>query len=403
MESRTTRIAALALLVLGAVFFSPSKASEASGDESQAFDAAIAMLCDKRLVLLGEDAGHGAGSTVALKGRITRALVERCGFSAVYFESPLYEFLHLEERLAAGHATPELLADAVGALWAGTVEFEPTLAWLWPQIQAGSLDVRGLDIQVGGLTQHYSAQALPARLARHAGRARATCERRIARLTRWEFDATHPFDDRFRTRLRACLATIQTQLAAGPNTLSSDATQRMSWALMRALDMDSHDSFNLREDAMARNVAWHQARAPVSRVVVWTATRHALKGVLADQPERIPLGMRLAPAFGPALASIGFTAVSGHHGRPGRAPLIVSPPGPGMLEATTQVSRSSVFLDAARLRPAGVLESRVVGYTRPTAADWSTLLDGIWILPLENPLHRAMDVETPLVPPPPLL
>ena len=83
MESRTTRIAALALLVLGAVFFSPSKASEASGDESRAFDAAIAMLCDKRLVLLGEDAGHGAGSTVALKGRITRALVERCGFSAV--------------------------------------------------------------------------------------------------------------------------------------------------------------------------------------------------------------------------------------------------------------------------------------------------------------------------------
>ncbi|SDQ54235.1 Erythromycin esterase homolog [Pseudoxanthomonas sp. CF385] len=403
MNTRTSRFVAIALLLLCATFLSAAKASDASDDEKQAFEAALATLCDKRVVLLGEDSGHGAGRTVALKGRITRALVERCGFSAVYFESPVYEFLHLEEQLAARDAGPGLLADAVGALWAGTAEFQPTLDWLWQDVVAGRLHVQGLDVQVGGITQTYSAQALPARLARHAGRSRTMCERRIARFTRWEFDATHPFDDAFRTQVRACLATIQTRLASDHDTVSSKATARMTWALMRALDVGSHDGFNLREDAMARNVAWHQARVPAPRIVIWTATRHALKGVLADKPERIPLGMRLVPGFGPDLASIGFTSASGHHGRPGQGSLALNTPTLGTLEAAPHASRSSVFLDVAQLHRLGTRESRVVGYARPLTADWSTLLDGIWILPLETPLHVAGDIEVPPAPALPLM
>jgi erythromycin esterase-like protein len=107
--------------------------AEASGaDDTVDFDALIASLCQKRVVLLGEDAGHGAGATVAVKGRIVEALVDRCGFDTLYFESPLYEFLDFEERQARGDAQPFHLADAIGPMWAGTREFEPTLHWLWP-------------------------------------------------------------------------------------------------------------------------------------------------------------------------------------------------------------------------------------------------------------------------------
>ena len=203
--------------------------------------------------------------------------------------------------------------------------------------------------------------------------------------------------------MRACLTTIQARLTSDHDTTSSKATERMAWSLMRALDVGSHDSFNLREDAMARNVAWHQARIPAPRIVIWTATRHALKGVLADKPERIPLGMRLVPGFSPDLASIGFTAASGHHGRPGRGSLALNTPTSGTLEAAPHASRSSVFLDIAQLHRLGTRESRVVGYARPLTADWSTLLDGIWVLPLETPLHVAGDIEAPPAPALPLM
>lgn len=382
-----TRIGFMATLL--SMLASPCIAMAATPPAMPDIDAIVEDLCFKRVVMLGEDSGHGAGATVGMKGRIVESLVERCGFDTVYFESPVYEFLDLEERLAARDAQPEQLADAIGAIWAGTREFEPTLRWLWDQIDAGRVQVRGLDIQTGGLTQHFSATTLPRRLAAHAGAHRDVCEAQLGRLTRWEFDASNRYDGAFRERLRRCLTDIEQALASS-EAESDRASHRMTVSLLGSLDMEDGHAFNIRDEAMAQNVMWHHARAPGEHAIIWTSTRHAVKAALPDHPDRMSLGMHLQEHFGDALASIGFSAKKGQHGRPSRNPVSIAD------DAETLEHRDSGtgHLDLARLRQMGVIASSVVAYRQPQHADWSTLLDGIVILPVETPLH-ALDATGP--------
>jgi erythromycin esterase-like protein len=352
-------------------------------------DAVVEAQCSKRVVMLGEDSGHGAGGTVAMKGRIVKGLVERCGFDTIYFESPAYEFLDLEERLATRDAHPTLLGDAVGAIWAGTREFEPTLRWLWDRIDAGRVRVRGLDIQTGGLTQHFSATTLPRRLAAHAGAQRDACEDQLGRLTRWEFDAANRYDDAFRERLRRCLADIE-QVLARSEAEAYRASHRMTVSLRRSLDMEGSHAFNIRDEAMAQNFVWHHARAPDERAIVWTSTRHAVKAALPDHPDRVSLGMHLKGHFGDQLASIGFSAKRGQHGRQSRNPVSIA----NDSNALEHHDDNAGYLDRARLHRMGDIASSVVMYGRALRADWSAVLDGIVVLPAEAPLHALDATES---------
>lgn len=389
MQAREGRLRAclkhLAILMLALAV--PGIATASTVPVADAFDAAIESLCTQRVVMLGEDAGHGAGATVMLKGRIVEALVDRCGFDALYFESSVYEFLALEEQLARGTAEPARLAEAIGPLWSGTREFQPTLRWLWDRASKGTLRLRGLDIQVGGVSQPFSEHALPRRLAAHAGSARVACEGRLARLTQWDFSASHPYDDAFRDALRRCLASIGRGVS-GPD---GQADRAMAISLGQFLDMSSGASFNTRDEGMARNFSWQHARTPGERAIIWTSTPHAVKAPLPDRPDRISLGMHLHRRLGSGLASVGFTARSGRHGRPSLPPVAIA------LSATSLEARGGIpmYLDRTRLRSMGPIESSVVAYRHPQLADWSALLDGIWMLPLETPLSAVEAAGSP--------
>jgi erythromycin esterase-like protein len=365
-----------------ALLLAPSCTAIASTPATTDIGAIVDMLCSKRVVMLGEDSGHGAGATVAIKGRMVEALVDRCGFDALYFESPVYEFIDFEERLARGDTGPEHLADAVGPIWAGTQEFEPTLRWLWQRSQAGTLRLHGLDVQMGGISQRFSERELPARLAAHAGPERATCEVSLGRLTSWDFTASHPYDDAFRQRLRRCLSGIERALASSEDD-PDRFSQRLAIGALRFLDMSDGDDFNVRDEAMAQNFLWHHTRAPGERAILWTSTRHAAKAPLPDHPDRISLGMHLQERFGDQLASIGFSAKTGQHGRQSRTPVSIA----NTTDALEHRAGDAHYLDAVRLRRMGDIASSVVTYGRPLRAEWSTVLDGIVLLPRETPLH----------------
>lgn len=352
-------------------------------------DAVVEAQCSRRVVMLGEDSGHGAGATVAMKGRIVQALVKRCGFDTLYFESPVYEFLDLEERLATRDAHRALLGDAVGAIWTGTREFEPTLRWLWNEVDTGRVRVRGLDVQTGGLTQHFSETTLPRRLAAHAGAQRDACEDQLGRLTRWDFDAANRYDDAFHERLRRCLADIE-QVLARSEAEADRASHRMTASLRHSLDREGGHAFNIRDDAMAQNFMWHHARAPDERAIIWTSTRHAVKAALPDHPDRLSLGMHLQAHFGDQLASIGFSAKTGQHGRPSRHPVSIANDG----NALEHHDDNAGYLDRARLRRTGEIASSVVMYDHTLRADWSAVLDGIVVLPAEAPLHALDATES---------
>lgn len=89
--------------------------------------------------------------------------------------------------------------------------------------------------------------------------------------------------------------------------------------------------------------------------------------------------------MGSGLASVGFTARSGRHGHPSLPPVAIA------LSATSLEARGGIpmYLDSTRLRSMGPIESSVVAYRHPQIADWSALLDGMWMLPLETPLSAV--------------
>jgi erythromycin esterase-like protein len=52
-------------------------------------DRVVRDVCDKEVVLLGEDATHGGGKTLEIKVELITRLIDRCDFSAVAFESQI--------------------------------------------------------------------------------------------------------------------------------------------------------------------------------------------------------------------------------------------------------------------------------------------------------------------------
>ena len=72
-----------------------SQRAIAAGDSIE-IDRLVHDLCAKSVVMLGEDAHHAGGATVEVKSKIVLALIDRCGFDTVAFESGFYDFVDFE-------------------------------------------------------------------------------------------------------------------------------------------------------------------------------------------------------------------------------------------------------------------------------------------------------------------
>ena len=127
---------------------------------SDPLDSLVRDLCDKSVVMLGEEDHHGGGRTAEIKADLVQRLIDRCGFDAVYFESGVYEFVDLDRRLGSGTSAPEQLADAIGGLWNRSVAIDPLVQYLYTRASAGRLQLAGLDPQLGSATSVYEKSAL---------------------------------------------------------------------------------------------------------------------------------------------------------------------------------------------------------------------------------------------------
>src|SRR5690242_17992695 len=75
------------------------------------------VVCNKRVVMLGEDGHHAGGGTLVVKTTLVSRLIDECGYTVVAFEANLAEFVDLSRALAVGKASPAHVADAIGGLW----------------------------------------------------------------------------------------------------------------------------------------------------------------------------------------------------------------------------------------------------------------------------------------------
>ena len=368
------RLIAAALWLAAAL---PAFAAPA-GAPAPALDQAVVALCDKRIALLGELPSHGEARGFAGKAVVARALVERCGFDAVLFESGIYEFVALEPAFAQHKATARQLDDAIGKLWWAS-ELSGFRAWLLTQGNKGSLRVGGIDDQVSA-TSTLSREGLPALVAKYVPDADARgCLATVGRHLAWSYDDKHAFDDAAKRALGRCAGTAAGSAVSAPGDdghllANFDALMLRDIGAMAAVDRDA---------AMQRNLLWHLRRLPAdSKVVVWTANVHAAKRSGGLQAK--PMGAWLAESHGDALGSLAFTALAGRSSLAGREPKDLPKLGPDSLEAKLLgPGRDEAFAAAPALRDLGMLESRLYG--TPDRREWATSFDGVVVYRTEKP------------------
>jgi erythromycin esterase-like protein len=120
-------------------------------------DGVVDAVCQKQIVLLGELPSHGEAQAFDAKSKIADRLMAQCGFAAILFEAPIYDFIGLERAAKTRTATPEQLDNAIGRFW-WTRELAPWRRALFEALTLPGVKnpvvVGGLDDQVS-ITSHY--------------------------------------------------------------------------------------------------------------------------------------------------------------------------------------------------------------------------------------------------------
>jgi erythromycin esterase-like protein len=340
---------------------------------------AAAAVCDKQVVVLGELPSHGEARGFQAKAEIVTRLVRQCGFDAVLFEAPVYDFIGFQEAVAERRARPAQLDRAIGGFWV-TRELADWRRWLFHEAAAGRLVLGGLDDQVSA-TSDYARATLPGLVAASLpAESASACEQAVTRNLFWRYGAGQEFDEAEQARLQRCARLASDALAARPGSAPEERVMAENLASYfdrqrgtpGARDRD-------RDEAMYRNLVWQRARMPRgSKLIVWTATVHAARrrGVLKDKP----LGAWLAEELGSRVAVIGFSAFGGQSSMAGTPPkpLPAAPPGSLEARATANAGTAWTYLGPSALRAIGTAPSRLLGAF--TSADWSRYFDAVLVI-----------------------
>lgn len=361
-----------------------------------ALDRVVADACGKSVVLLGEDNAHGSGLTLDLKVRLVRRLVDECGFSAVLFESQVYDFLYLDAAYRARRATPEQLADAVGGLWSTARGFDPLVDYLHRQATAGKVRLFGLSPMLGEAMGLYAQKYLASDVGRLIRPPfRDGCIEAIRRHANWTYDDAHPYGPDVGVQLASCANAmrsgighpIDARLAGAEAGLIADNLSRMA----STIGVTDLETANIRDRAMAENAQWVLARLPKkAKAIVWCATVHAAKAMPEAAETRVPMGSYLHRTLGDRMMAVGFTALSGSLARFGSPPFELPALPADALERHALDGRDTplAYLDHEQLAALGTITARPLDSTRSQSADWSGVVDGLLVLRTERPVER---------------
>ena len=337
-------------------------------------DGVVKAVCTKQIVLLGEAPTHGETLGFDAKAKIADRLIAQCGFTAILFEAPVYDFIGFDRAVQARAATQDQLDNAIGRFW-WTRELTPWRRALFEAATQRRVTVGGLDDQVS-ITSRYAVAELPRLIAAASSDTTATpCRDTVSRNLSYTYDAKTPFDEAEQIRLQTCARNAANAAAA---TRSIDASDRiMLESFARYADRQHVGVTSSRDESMYRNLAWYLEQIPAnSRVIVWTATVHAARqrGSLAD----VPLGARVVERWGDRVGTVGFTAYAGFTSRAGRPASRIADAPADSLEATTTSQSDWVLLGSEQLRAIGRISSRLLG--KFVTDTWSDYFDAVVVI-----------------------
>jgi erythromycin esterase-like protein len=364
----------IACIVSVALLRVPTVARAQERTPQSIVDGVADAMCQKQIVLLGELPTHGEAQTFDAKARIADRLIAQCGFTAILFEAPVYDFIGLERAVTTRTATPEQLDNAMGRFW-WTRELTPWRRALFDAMTHQRLFVGGLDDQLS-ITSHYAQATLPGLIGAASPDSTATeCRQTVSRNVGYTYDATNPFDEREQLKLQQCAHNAADAAATNRSLDAADRVMLESFA--RYADRQRPAATSSRDESMFRNLVWYLERLPANtRVVVWTATVHAARrrGSLPV----VPLGAQAVERWGDRVGSVGFTAYAGYTSRAGRPASPIAEAPPESLEATVTSESAWALLNSERLRAIGRISSRLFG--RFVSEPWSDYFDAVVVI-----------------------
>lgn len=346
-----------------------------------------------RIVQLGE-CSHGAGVDFKAKARLVKFLHARMGFDVLVWESGLHGMRRVNAGLRAGMDPVAAARLGVFGLWSATADVKPLFAYAQASLAGPRpLEMAGFDCQFSarGADQALAddLRAFVRTLRDPAVRAAALADAETA-LAAYAKVAARAASD---ADVRAGEADSDRVLAAidrPANAFQPSPGRREIAFMARSLEnlrvftrltfgsqpgapgalaaqpKDETDFFNRREAQNARNLRWLVEEGyPGRKLVVWAHNVHVIDAAFAPgfaalrhdpaPGDMVPMGWRIARAFGGEVFTLGMTSFSGEdRWVSSKGPATPIPTaGPDTLEAQLhELRRPYLFLNTADLDPA---------------------------------------------------
>lgn len=401
MKQKANHLAAGLLLIASAPSAAGPPPSESATDaqpDRAVLTQIVHDICPKRVAMLGE-ATHGDGATVAFKAALVRELIDKCHFSAVFFEASHYDFLEFSRRIRAGEpTTPEMISSAVGGLWKFDREFAPLVPYLFAQARAGRVALGGLDDQLGSAGAFYANDAMPSELTSYLDEPRRSeCRDIMRKRIYYQFPIyAAPEHD----QVASCLADIDAALSQTGKGARAQLHREMMLSMTRVISRElfAQDNYiQQRDRSMYLNFRWLAGHLPArSKIILWGATAHMAKDAAADRhydgyDGAANLGSLIRRDYKQQSFALGFSALSGSYrysrSQPDRA-IAVAPQDSLEGRALAGARRDTVYLDLPHLKAIGAVPGRLLGDDVVMAA-WQRALDGVVVFRQQRPPQRT--------------
>lgn len=370
------------LQILISVLF--SNAVNAQSFKEKTENEIVSLVCDKQILLFGEVA-HGDGATLELKSKIIPRLVNECGYKAIIFEAPIYDFSKLNLITKSNEKYDKgLFLSAWGGVWSQykeVSEFADFIASKTPK----DLKIFGMDIQNVSRGAFYTIYEMPVELSNviKDDKSREQCRKLLDPANRnWVDD--RPIIKPANECLQKIIKAIEHNTDYNSKHLVSMAKANMKANEYIALTPDLLS--DTRDTDMANNVIDFYGKMPRnSKIIVWTATAHASYGGLKNGHS---VGQILKEKYKDKVFSVGMTASSGKlafHNE--KIPEYINP-SPNSLEANFDKTKDITILNQKKLKAIGYVEGQVLLAHEVQTQNWSKLFDAILILREERPATR---------------
>ncbi|UTW56121.1 erythromycin esterase family protein [Kordiimonas sp. SCSIO 12610] len=369
-------------------------------------DAALQDMCDRKIILLGEN-GHGDGNSPAFKTTLTKRLVKECGFNRLVFEASFYDGMKVMQAARLGTPVSEdMVKSAMASIRNNTKGIAPLIPFVRNRVQAGTLTLAGIDDQISVWGSFYALGDMGRDLTAYLPEPRAgQCEATLKQRFWYQYSEDAPYDENRQKPVLTCLDDIKAAIQNKTNkTTRGQDFLAVIASINRRLAREftgTNDYRYRRDQSMFENFSWLMDRFDdgidqsidegidqASKTIIWTVNAHAAKDTSGFKPFRDGknIGILIAEKYGAdQVYALGFTAPKGTY-RFGRTVKEIPKAPANSLEhkALQSAKAPDLFLNKGRLREMGAVPSNLYIH-EPAVSDWSKAFDGVIVFARGKP------------------